>query len=140
MQWDATVGAGFTTAKPWLPLADDYITENVANLDSDASSILSLYKALIALRRKLPQLETGAYQPVAAQGDILLYRRDGEGGAVFVALNFGANPVSVASNSIGFEGEILLSTFLDRQGEQVQGTLDLRGNEGIVLVRSAQVG
>jgi alpha-glucosidase len=140
MQWDATVGAGFTTAKPWLPLADDYITENVANLDSDASSILSLYKALIALRRKLPQLETGAYQPVAAQGDILLYRRDGEGGAVFVALNFGANPVSVASSSIGFEGEILLSTFLDRQGEQVQGTLDLRGNEGIALVRSAQVG
>ena len=74
-------GAGFSTARPWLPLADDYIHENVANLDADASSILSLYKALIALRRKLPQLVTGAYQPVAAQGDILLYRREGEGGA-----------------------------------------------------------
>ena len=33
-------------------------------------SILSLYKALIALRRKLPELVTGAYEPVAAEGDL----------------------------------------------------------------------
>ncbi|MGY2903747.1 glycosidase [Bradyrhizobium sp. URHC0002] len=103
-------------------------------------SILSLYKALIALRRKLLQLVTGAYQPVAAQGDILLYRREGGGNGVVVALNLGAQPVSVASNSIGIGREILLSTFLDRQGEQVEGTLDLRGNEGVILGRSAQAG
>ena len=140
MQWNATAGAGFSTAAPWLPLADDYSSENVANLDADASSILSLYKALIALRRKLPQLVKGAYQPVAAQGDILLYRRDGEGEALVVALNLGGEPVSVASSSIGVGREILLSTFLDRGGEQVQGTLDLRGNEGVILGRSAQAG
>jgi alpha-glucosidase len=140
MQWDATAGAGFSTARPWLPLANDYTHENLANLVADASSILTLYKALIALRRKLPQLVTGAYQPVAAQGDILLYRREGEGNGVVVALNLGAQPVSVASNSIGFGREILLSTFLDRQGEQVEGTLDLRGNEGVILGRSAQAG
>jgi alpha-glucosidase len=140
MQWDATVGAGFSTAKPWLPLAGDYTHENVANLDADAGSILNLYKALIALRRKLPQLVTGAYQSVAAHSDILLYRRGSEGETVIVALNLGAEPASVASSSIGFEREILLSTFLDRQGEQVQGTLDLRGNEGVILGRSAQAG
>jgi alpha-glucosidase len=137
MQWDATVGAGFSTAQPWLPLAGDHTHENVANLDADAGSILSLYRALIALRRRLPQLVTGAYQPVVAQGDILLYRRDGEDGAIVVALNLGAEPVSVASSSIGFGREILLSTFLDRKGEQVQGTLDLRGNEGVILGASA---
>jgi alpha-glucosidase len=140
MQWDATAGAGFSTATPWLPLAGDYSRENVANLDADVTSILSLYKALIELRRKLRQLVTGAYQPVAAQGDILLYRREDEGGAVVVALNLGAEPVSVASRSIGFGCEILLSTFLDRQGEKLQGTLDLRGNEGVILGRSAQAG
>jgi alpha-glucosidase len=137
MQWDATAGAGFSIARPWLPLADDFTHENVANLDADASSILSLYKALIELRRKLPQLVSGAYQPVAAQGDILLYRREGGGDDVVVALNLGAEPVSVASSSIGFGREILLSTFLDREGEAVQGTLDLRGNEGVILGRSA---
>src|SRR5436305_3249342 len=86
MQWDATAYAGFSTARPWLPLADDAVRDNVVNLDADEGSILSLYKALAALRRKLPELVTGAYQPVAAQGDILLYERDG----VVVALNLGA--------------------------------------------------
>ena len=39
-------------ASPWLPLADDYVHENVVNLEADAGSILSLYKALIALRKQ----------------------------------------------------------------------------------------
>lgn len=140
MQWDATAGAGFTTAKPWLPLADDCIQENVATLDADSGSILNLYRALIGLRKKLPQLARGAYQPIAVQGDILLYRRTSEDEAIVVALNLGAEPVSVAASSIGLDHEILLSTFLDRQNEQVQGDLDLRGNEGVILARSAQAG
>jgi alpha-glucosidase len=133
MQWDATAHAGFSTAKPWLPLADDYAHENVVNLEADSGSILNLYKALIALRRKLPQLVTGIYRPVAAQGDILLYRRDDDGGSLVIALNLGAAPVSVASSSTGLDREILLSTFLDRQGEPIDGPLDLRGNEGVIL-------
>ena len=58
MQWDASAGAGFSNAKPSQPLAEDYTHENVAYLDADISSILSLYKALIALRRKVPQLQS----------------------------------------------------------------------------------
>ena len=117
-----------------------FARENVFNLDRDPESILTLYKALIALRKRLPQLVTGAYQPVAAQGDILLYRREGKGNGLVVALNFSGAPVSIASSSIGFGRVILLSTFLDRQGEEVQGTLDLRGNEGVILGPSAQAG
>jgi alpha-glucosidase len=133
MQWDATPGGGFSTVQPWLPLADDYRHENVANLDADVSSILSLYKALITLRNETPQLVTGAYQAVAAEGDILLYRREGEGGSVVIALNLGPERVSVASGSIEAGCEVLLSTFLDRAGETVQDMLDLRGNEGVIL-------
>ena len=109
----------------------------MANLEADGGSILSLYKALIALREQLPQLVTGSYEPVVSQGDVLLYRRGGEGGAIVVALNLGAEPVSISSSSIGFGREILLSTFLDREGEAIQGTLDLRGNEGVILGRDA---
>jgi len=89
------------------------------------------------LRRKLPQLVIGAYEPLAAQGDLLLYRRSDGTSRVTVALNFGANPVSAA---IGCGGEVLLSTFLDRQGEAVKGVLDLRGNEGIVIGCPAHAG
>ena len=36
--------------------------------------------------------------------------------------------------------EIMLSTSLDRQGEIVQGALDLRGNEGVIMAAPAQAG
>jgi alpha-glucosidase len=133
MQWDATPYAGFSTSAPWLPVADDFARENVANLDANAASILSLYKALIGLRKKLPQLISGDYVPIAAQGDLLLYRRQSEGKAVTIALNLGAEPLSIASDAAGLNGEILLSTFLDRRGEKIQGALDLRGDEGVII-------
>jgi alpha-glucosidase len=133
MQWDASEHAGFSTARPWLPLAGDFVHENVVNLHADAKSILSLYRALIALRTKLPQLVTGTYEPVAAQGDLLLYRRKSEGRAVTIALNLGAEPVSVTSSSIAFGNNILLSTFLDRESEPIDGALDVRGNEGVIV-------
>jgi alpha-glucosidase len=133
MQWDATRYAGFSDVPPWLPLAGDFAHENVVNLTADTRSILSLYKALIRLRKQLPQLVTGTYEPIAAQGDLLLYRRRGETEAVIIALNLGAEPVSVTSSSIGFGSEILLSTFMDRKGEGIQGVLELRGNEGVIV-------
>jgi alpha-glucosidase len=75
--------------------------------------------------------------PIAAQGDLLLYRRQSEGGAVVIALNLGDQPVSIASDAAGLRGEILLSTFLDRAGEKVRGAVDLRGNEGVIIGASA---
>jgi alpha-glucosidase len=133
MQWDATDNAGFSTAPPWLPLADDFPHENVANLEADAQSILHLYKALIGLRKRLPQLQSGDYVPVAADGDLLLYRRQIDGSAATVVLNLGGEPVSIESDAADLKGEILLSTSLDRHGEKITDTLDLRGNEGVII-------
>jgi alpha-glucosidase len=133
MQWDATRYGGFSDAPPWLPLADDFAHENVVNLNADADSILNLYKALIRLRRERQPLMSGSYVPIAADGDLLLYRREGRGGVIVVALNLGAEPAAITSEMIGLDGEILLSTHLDRQGEVIHGTLDLRGNEGVII-------
>jgi alpha-glucosidase len=133
MQWSAAPYAGFSTTEPWLPLPSDFVHENVANLEADTRSILNLYKALIDLRRKRPELVSGDYAPVAAEGDLLLYRRQSEGQAITIALNLGAEPVSLESDAAGLGGEILLSTLLDRQGEKIEGVLDLRGNEGVII-------
>ncbi len=140
MQWDATANAGFSASTPWLPLASDFAHENVVNLDADAQSILSLYKALIQLRKETPALSSGDYVPIAAAGDPLLYRRRREGRSVVVALNLGGDPVSVTTSSIGFGSKILLSTFLDRQGESVEGVLDLRDNEGVIIGETDHAG
>jgi alpha-glucosidase len=75
-------------------------------------------------------LQSGDYVPVAAEGDLLLYRRQGDGNSVMVALNLGDQPVSIAA---GRDGTILLSTFLDRECETVADTVNLRGNEGVII-------
>jgi alpha-glucosidase len=133
MQWDATPHAGFSTAQPWLPLPDDYLHENAANLAADKQSILNLYRALIKLRKQTPALVSGAYVPLAAEGELLLYKRQDDEGSLLIALNLGGDALSVRSNTIGLGGEILLSTLMDRQGEAVGETLELRGNEGVII-------
>ncbi len=52
---------------------------------------------------------------------------------MLIALNLGAEPVSVVSDTIGLDGEILLSTALDRGGERVGSELNLRGHEGVIV-------
>jgi alpha-glucosidase len=139
MQWNANANAGFSAVAPWLPVAADFTHENVVNLTADRRSILNLYRALIGLRKQHAALVTGSYRAVAAQGDLLLYRREGEGEGgevITVALNLGDDPVALSTEGNGVDGKILLSTELDRTGERIHGTLDLRGNEGVMIVRA----
>ncbi|MGC2086520.1 MAG: alpha-amylase family glycosyl hydrolase [Bradyrhizobium sp.] len=139
MQWNANANAGFSAAVPWLPVADDFTHENVVNLTADRRSILNLYRALIALRKSHAVLVSGSYRAIAAQGDVLMYRREGagegqgEGEVLTIALNLGEEPVALSTQGHGLDGAILLSTHLDRAGERIHGTLDLRGNEGVVI-------
>jgi len=50
MQWDDSEHAGFTDGDPWIPVADDYETVNVAAERERDRSILDYYRELIALR------------------------------------------------------------------------------------------
>ncbi len=135
MQWDEGGAAGFTNGRPWLPLSADHDARNVAVLDGDPRSILSLYRRLIALRQD-PILRAGAYHAVEAAGDILAYERRLDGRRWLVALNLGPGEQSLALPEHGAPtGELLLSTFMDRAGP-VAETLRLRPDEG-ALVRLA---
>lgn len=131
MQWDGSAFAGFSDVEPWLPLAPDHTEVNVQAALADPHSMLTLYRRLLSLRRSHPSLATGAYVAVAAEGDLLLYRREGEAERLLVALNLGGEPLLVAAPEI--EGKLLLSTFCDREAEPVQGEISLRGHEGVVI-------
>jgi alpha-glucosidase len=72
MQWDSSDFAGFSSSKPWLPLADNFREENVATSRDDLHSLYWLYRRLIDLRRNHIALREGSYRPLAADGDLLL--------------------------------------------------------------------
>ena len=59
MPWTAGPGAGFTTGRPWLRFGPDADTRNVAAQAADPSSVLSLYRRLIALRATSQALQVG---------------------------------------------------------------------------------
>jgi alpha-glucosidase len=129
MQWGPGEQAGFTSGEPWLPLDADFPQQNAAALAKDPQSILSLYVKLIDLRKHTPELVFGNYDPVAAPANVLAYRRSYDGQSLLVVLNFTAEPSSMHIEP----GEILVSTELDRRGENVSGALELRGNEGLIV-------
>src|SRR5262245_39870319 len=118
MQWSGDSNAGFTSGRPWLPLAGDYATANVATQRDDPRSMLTLYRQLIDLRRAEPAFHVGSYAPVVALGDLLAYVREGGGRRFLVALNLGGQAATLAAGSLG-AGSIVLSTHLDRVGERV---------------------
>jgi alpha-glucosidase len=131
MQWGAEPHAGFTSGTPWLPLAEDFTSVNVAAERAEPSSMLALYRALIELRQRVPALAVGGYEPVDAAGPILAYlRRHGER-HLLIALNFGAEPATLHARTRG--SRILLSTHLDRAGPLAAGGLGLRGDEGVIV-------
>jgi alpha-glucosidase len=133
LQWDGGKSAGFTTVTPWLPVAANYARQNIAEQSRDPGSIYRLYRRLVALRREQPALRQGSYRPIAANGDLLLYTREFEGDRIFVVLNLGSKPTAVAVPTGSPAGQLLVSTFGDRDGELIRETTDIRANEGLVV-------
>jgi len=64
MQWDAGAQAGFSTARPWLPVHPDYLQRNVAAQQADPGSLFHFTKKLLALRKAYPALRRGDYVPL----------------------------------------------------------------------------
>jgi alpha-glucosidase len=133
MQWEPTANAGFSTGEPWLPIAPNYKEQNVATQCANKESLYNLYRRLIALRRSRPSLTLGRYRRLFVDGDLLLFARELESERTLVALNLGLEATSVAFDSGGLAGRLAVSSFGDRDGEAINGRIDLRADEGAVI-------
>jgi alpha-glucosidase len=93
MQWNSAANAGFSSAKPWLPVPPSYKTHNVESETKDPDSVLNLYKKVLALRHTNPALLEGNY--IALNEDdlkVMSYARSYKNKTVIVALNMSAAP------------------------------------------------
>jgi alpha-glucosidase len=127
MQWAGSLpNAGFTEGKPWLPIAS---TTSVREQDGEASSILTLYRALLSLRRSHVALVQGTIEKVAAYGDVLTYERRYRNQRIFIALNMGVDDATVQSRA----GVVLLSTVPSRNRQALaQGAVSLAAGEAVI--------
>jgi len=136
MQWTEGRHAGFTAPDapaPWLPLNDDYRTHNVAVELTDPTSMLSLYRHLLALRKTTPALSQGDYEAIDGAPDgCFAYLRLERSQRMAVLLNMTSFPLRV-NLSGGGAGSVAVSTHLDRSDQVSLTDVELRADEGIVI-------
>jgi len=96
MQWSADDNAGFSTAEPWLPVADNYRSVNVQAQEEDPGSLLGWYRVLIRLRRERPALHRGSLRFIGDDPDVVAYLREHDGETIVAALNFSGRMKTVA--------------------------------------------
>jgi len=131
MQWDTSVYAGFTEHAPWLPVGADYGKYNVACEKVDPTSMLALYRCLIALRRQTPALRGGTYRNVPLGENILGYERYAGNQRLLIALNFDGEEKLVRLPSWA-GSDVLLSTQSVRP-TSVSTPFVLQPIEGVVV-------
>jgi alpha-glucosidase len=148
MQWSSKPGGGFTRPSvkrkpnsapaekesqfrprrsrgmPWLPLGD-HATDNVMDQRDDPASVLTLCRDLIALRRREPGLNSGAYEAIASPTGAWMFRRNGH----TVALNLSDDKVVMDAP----DATVVIGTRRGRDGEQIRHRLSLAPWEGVVL-------
>jgi alpha-glucosidase len=113
MQWNADTNAGFgPSPQPWLPVAPDYKTLNVAAEAKDPSSLLAFYKALIALRRDNAALREGSFELVdAADPNILAFLRKAKDGSTALILVNCSNAPHAPASLTAKHGKVLIGSF-----------------------------
>jgi alpha-glucosidase len=127
MTWTGDPTGGFTRSgvEPWLPMGDP-ASRNVADLREDPGSVLRLCRDLIALRRTRPDLRTGPYATIDAPDGAWAWRRGNE---TAVVVNCSDVPVEVALG----EGEVLVGSRRERDGQRVRDALSVEPWEALVL-------
>lgn len=94
MPWDGSTHAGFSAAtaqRTWLPVHPRASLMNVAAQRSDARSVLTTYRRMLALRRRSTALSGGHMEILTPPGNpkyVLAYRRTAGTEAATVLLNF----------------------------------------------------
>ena len=89
MQWSAREGCGFTTGTPWMRINPNFRRINVESQENDPASVLSFYRAMIALRRDETYHDTfvyGGFEPLlGGEHDLMAYCRSGDRDILVIA-------------------------------------------------------
>ena len=109
---------------PWLPWPPDPQTNNAEAERLDGSSILHLYRRLLAARRASPALMRGDIELLAAPAGVLAYERSFAGDRRVVAVNFSDRAQDFGlTPPTGATWRVEVASDGSGEGESYRGTL-----------------
>src|SRR3569833_1928286 len=127
MPWDGSPLCGVTSGTPWLPIGETNRAVNVDDSRKNPHSMLAFYERLLRFRRAEPVLVAGQLTDVSSTDDVLqFFRSDGDENFRF-AMNLAEEPREISIGS----GEIAASTSQRREGERVNGSVQLEPAEAV---------
>ena len=96
MVWDDNeTNAGFSTGRPWLPVAADQRPLAVNRQEGDPHSLLEHYRRFLDFRRAHPALAKGDIEFLAAKGDAIAFTRREGNEQLVCAFNLGDQPAEI---------------------------------------------
>jgi glycosidase len=134
MQWDASLYAGFSESEPWITIPSNSVTVNVENQMNDPGSMLSFYHSLLKLRKCHRSLQSGEYEILQKQDDMIFFTRSAGQERVLVALNFSSEDKTIDVQTDRYD--LLLS---NKRTSLINGNrLEVMPNEAMILVKSEE--
>lgn len=135
MQWNNNKNAGFSEQQPWLQVNPNYPEINVDAALEDQNSIFYHYQKLIQLRKSLPVIVHGAFEPVFEDHEqVFGYLRSDSQHRLFVLNNFTGEEVTVEMpESLQTEyAECIICNYESHQ--QLSSTLTLKPFESFAVL------
>lgn len=96
VQWDASPGAGFSTAEPWIAVNPNHTWLNAQAQYGDPRSVFSWYRRLIELRHTEPVVVDGRFRLLLPEDpQIFAYTRTTDDAELLVLANLTGIPAAV---------------------------------------------
>jgi alpha-glucosidase len=87
--------AGFSSARPWLPVAPAHLPHAVSRQEQDPQSVLNFFRNFTLWRRSMPVLARGSIRFVDAPEPVLMFLRELDGQQLLCAFNLGPDMIEV---------------------------------------------
>ncbi|MBO6258763.1 MAG: alpha-glucosidase [Succinivibrio sp.] len=131
MLWDNSVNAGFSQAKPWLKIHQDYETLNVKAELADPDSTLNYYRKLTRLRKDPRYVECFTYGVFRAgdtsDREIVCYNRHSDAMDIMIFVNFSDSERKI---QLPEDAQLLISS---EKAELITGTLTVQPCSAVVV-------
>jgi oligo-1,6-glucosidase len=134
MQWNASPGAGFSEAEPWMELNPNHTVINAEEQRAREDSVLAYYRELIRLRHGYDVIVYGDFVPYAQEHpQVFAFMRKLGEQALLVCCNFAAQEVDFAApKEFDVTGAQMLLT--NTEGSTYKQNSRLAPYEAIVLL------
>ncbi len=109
--WNSDDSHGWPTTETWLPFPPDPAHRSVAALTDEPSSILHLYRRLLAARHDSPALQSGNFALLNGPDSVIAFERSAGDDRRVIVVNFAAAQVAVPL------GELTVEVSSDGAGE-----------------------